>query len=709
MPNDRETSELISKSLSGFLPASADKDVQEQVAASKESRQFQALSQLIQDSVSDIARRVADGDQDVNSGLSDAARTRLQNSVRSEQLRRSSGFDHATIPTDLPVPDGRLGPQELNDDNETRQVTSRFAIQRELGAGALGVVWLARDEKLKRSVALKEMNAEAAEFPRAWHRFCREAEITGFLEHPNVVPLYQFGNDPQTGRPFYAMRFVGKRTLAEAIQEYHERLAVGEETSMDLHKMLTAFLGVCQALAYAHSRGVVHRDLKPENVALDNFGQVVVLDWGLARLTDEFEAGNLLSGERSISDSDFEQTMAGEVIGTPLYMAPEQAAGAQDQVDERTDVYGLGAILFAMLTGVAPHAGQSRDGESVVSMTELLKRVATNPLTDPAEHRSDIPSGLVAICKRALRFKQHSRYQTAGELADAVERWMAGRSERRQLYGSMQSEGRELRTNLLSFIRHLEQNTRFVSSLPPIQGIINAVREDPQEDDLNTWRQRLAVIYRGLLHANSDFSAVSYCQVENNAFREIVRLERKQDDGSSVRSVPASRLQSGELTECQVTMMEGHPEDVATSLLTRCSSGRSQVEHGYVVSAVPVFDERTEEPFGFVMLEASLAHVVEEFLRHRLKNANSAFILNNDCEVLMQVNQDGSLAFDADGKGIGCICGKWEKVLPILRTRGEYVDDVTHSVYATRVDLVRGQTSLAIVLLADDCSSSVTG
>lgn len=705
MPSDRETSELISKSLSGVLPSSTSEQVQAHIESSQETQQFQALSQLIQDSVSDIARRVADDHHNEEAGLSVAARTRLQNSVRNEQLRRSRGYDQTVGPTDVTVPDGRLLAADSSEHSDHREMASRFIIQRELGAGALGVVWLARDEKLKRSVALKEMNPEAAEFPRAWHRFCREAEITGFLEHPNVVPLYQFGNDPQTGRPFYAMRFVGKRTLAEAIQEYHDRLAAGEETPMDLHKMLTAFLGVCQALAYAHSRGVIHRDLKPENVALDNFGQVVVLDWGLARLTEEFESGNLLSGERSISDSGFEQTMAGEVIGTPLYMAPEQASGAQEQVDERTDVYGLGAILFAMLTGTAPHATQSRDGDSVVTVKELLNRIATDPSPDPTQHRSDIPAGLVNICKRALRFKQHSRYQTAGELADAVERWMAGRSERRQLYGSMQSEGRELRTNLMSFIRHLERNARFVSSLPPIQGIINAVREDVQGDGLKTWRERLAVIYRGLLQANCDFSAVSFCQVKDDGFREIVRLERRPDDASSVRSVPSSRLQSGDLTECQVMMMSGNPEDVSTSLLTRCSSGRSQVEHGYVVSAVPVFDEQSEEPFGFVMLEASLTHVVEQFLRNRLKNANNAFVLNNDCEVLMQVNKDGSVAFDTDGKGIGCVCGKWDKVLPVLRTRGEYVDDVTHSVYATRVDLVRGRTSLAIVLLADDCSS----
>lgn len=701
MPNDRETSELISMSLSGMLPEDREAAMRDRVAENRNAQKFHTISRLIQDSLSDVARRSTVGDPEVGPGLTDQARKRLRDSVHQEQMRLSHAGNRTTLQHHGTTHRNPDEPPFGQDRIETREMTSRFQLQRQLGAGALGVVWLARDEQLKRSVALKEMNAEAAEFPRAWHRFCREAEITGYLEHPNVVPLYEFGTDSVTGQPFYAMRFVGKRTLANAIEEYHERLAAGEDTSMDLHKLLTAFLGVCQALAYAHSRGVIHRDLKPENVALDNFGQVIVLDWGLARLTDEFESGNLLSGDGVLSDSSFEQTMAGEVIGTPLYMAPEQADGDQEKVDERTDVYGLGAILFAMLTGAAPHSGRSRDEGSSVAVNELLRRISTDPSPDPSDVRPDIPPGLAAICSRALKFKQHSRYQTAGELADAVERWMAGRSERRQLYGSMQSEGRELRTNMLNFIRNLERNVRFMSSLPPIQGIIDALRDKPGEEDLATWRKRLSTIYRGLLQTNSDFFSVSYCQVTDDRYREIVRIERHKSDAALPRAIPASRLASGELTACQQEVMQSHPEEACTALLTPCTAGGRDVANGFVVSAVPVFDGETEEPFGYVMIEACLTHVVEGFLRNQLRNADRAYILNNDCDVLIRFNRDGSPAPDCDGQSGSSICSKWASVIPTLRKHGEYVDELTHAVYATRVDLVPGQSSLAIVLMND--------
>lgn len=701
MPNDRETSELISMSLSGMLPPERETAVRERLAESDDAQSFQTISRLIQDSLSDVARRSTAGDPEIGPGLSELAKNRLRDSVVQEQMRLSHSGSATTVQHHGTTQQPAIASPFDTDRAEARQMTSRFQIQRQLGAGALGVVWLARDEQLKRSVALKEMNPEAAEFPRAWHRFCREAEITGYLEHPNVVPLYQFGTDADTGQPFYAMRFVGKRTLAAAIEEYHDRRAAGEDTSMDLHKLLTAFLGVCQALAYAHSRGVIHRDLKPENVALDNFGQVIVLDWGLARLTDEFESGNLLSGDGVLSDSSFEQTMAGEVIGTPIYMAPEQAAGDQDKVDERTDVYGLGAILFAMLTGDAPHTARSRDEGTSVAVNELLRRISEDPSPDPVSVRPDIPPGLAFICSRALRFKQHSRFQTAGELADAVERWMAGRSERRQLYGNMQSEGRELRTNMLNFIRNLERNARFMASLPPIQGIIDAMGDNRDGEDLVTWRKRLATIYRGLLQTNSDFFAVSYCQVTDNQYQEIVRIERHKSDAAQPRSIPASRLGSGELTSCQQAVMQGHPEEACTSLLTNCSSGGRDVANGFVISAVPVYDDQTEEPFGYVMIEACLTHVVEGYLRNRLRNADRAYILNNDCDVLIRFNRDGTPAPECDGQSASAICSKWASVIPTLRKHGEYVDEQTHAVYATRVDLVPGQSSLAIVLMND--------
>ena len=235
-----------------------------------------------------------------------------------------------------------------------RQTSAEYVILRRLGMGGLGSVWLVRDKTLNRLVAVKEVNERAAESPVALARFRREAEITGQLEHPNIVPVYQAGQDVTTDYPFYVMRFVGKKTLADAIADYHARRAAGLADAVELHRLLGAFLSVCQAVAFAHSRSVLHRDLKPENVVLGNFGQVIVLDWGLAKRTDDGDWHDSVAVGAG-GGSTVERTTAGQVLGTPHYMSPEQAAGRVDTMDERTDVYGLGATLFAILTGYAPH------------------------------------------------------------------------------------------------------------------------------------------------------------------------------------------------------------------------------------------------------------------------------------------------------------------------------------------------------------------
>ena len=572
MPNDRSTSELISQSLSGGVSAAQQEEIRQQVEASEQSRRFAKISRMIQDSMSDVAQKSLAGDKSVCPGLSDDARQRMKKSIRAESARRSQIQMSATVTGDSSTQDAAARrslslPETTAPDS--RSMTSRFTFLRKIGDGGLGSVWLARDEKLKRSVAIKEMNPEAAEFPRAWERFHREAEITGHLEHPNVVPLYQFGTDEITGQPFYAMRFVGKRTLVDAIEEFHDRKAAGEDVTMDGHRLLTAFIGVCQAIAYAHSRGVIHRDLKPENVALDTFGQVSVLDWGLAKVADDQDAETLLSEERLTSDSVLRRTMAGEIIGTPLYMAPEQAAGDLDAVDKRTDVYGLGAILFAMLTGVAPHQNSSVTENGPVAVQQLLQTIASESSPRPRDYLSGIPADLEAICMKAMQFKPHSRYQSASEVSDAVQRWMAGRNERRQTYSNIRSEGRELRTSMLSSVRDLERNVRFMSSLPPIQGIMDT-QYQRQGDELSTWRERLGVIFTGLLKANCDFCSVSFAQVTDNNYQELIRIERQATDISNVRSIPISRLASGALTSCMEKTIAGHPDEVHVALSSEC-------------------------------------------------------------------------------------------------------------------------------------------
>ncbi|MBL8816073.1 MAG: serine/threonine protein kinase [Planctomyces sp.] len=697
MASDRDASELVSRSFSGILTSKQSGDLTEAVEQSVPLRNYAKLSGMIQDSVSDIAMRAAAGDDSLAPGLSADAKDRMRRSVSQEQLKRSRsgmGISRTLGLESSTVADNRST-------TETgRTMSSEFTFVRKLGEGGLGTVWLARDVKLKRLVAVKEMNADAAEIPRAWARFHREAEITGHLEHPSVVPLYQFGTDSRTGQPFYAMRFVGKRTLVNAILEYHERLNAGKDVSMDLHNLLTAFISVCQAIAYAHSRGVIHRDLKPENVAIDNFGQVIVLDWGLAKTSTESEMGAFGGISGMASDPDFGKTVAGEVIGTPLYMAPEQAAGNLDNIDERTDVYGLGAILFSMLTGSAPHQASSiRDGQPV-RIHELLKSISENPSPSPRSYRPNIPSGLEAICLRAMERHSHSRYASAMDLAEDVQKWMAGRSQRREQYDNARSEGRELRTSLQSSVRDLERNVRFMASIPPIQEIVDGVRKHTNVE-LPAWRERLSLIFQGLLRANCDFSSVSFCEVADGQWRELVRVERHSTDYSSVRAIPGSRLASGPLTSCMQTALDLNPEEVHLALSADCgtkSTGTPGKSKPSMLSAgVPVYDSRTEELFGFVRIEASLDRLIESEMRDRLKSTADLVVLDNDCSIILHMNRTAGRIRQSEGRPMTEFLSDWPEVRSALKNSGEFYDEHNHAIHATRVDLIPGRYSLAIV------------
>ena len=275
-------------------------------------------------------------------------------------------------------------------------------------------------------MAVKEITRRAQPGDPALAHFRREAEITGMLEHPGIVPVYQFGVDENSGRSFYAMRFLGKRTLQDVITEYHERREAGDEDRMLRHRLLTAFVNVCQAVAHAHSRKVIHRDLKPENIAIDSFGQIVLLDWGLAKIN---EATGMHEVNGKVEPGDLHSigsTQAGRVLGTPLYMAPEQAAGRLDQVDELTDIYGLGGILYAILTGNAPHAGQIKATGANSKASQVFSAIVASEIVAPRHLIPEIPAELDAVCMKALSKKRYLRYASATDLADDVERYRAG-------------------------------------------------------------------------------------------------------------------------------------------------------------------------------------------------------------------------------------------------------------------------------------------
>src|SRR5262245_54248054 len=199
----------------------------------------------------------------------------------------------------------------------------------------MGTVWAARDTHLGREVALKELSRKGG--PGAT-RFVREARITGQLEHPGIVPVYELGRDRETGRPFYVMRYIRGRTLTEVAQAFHEHRRSGGYEPMELVRLLTAFVSICNTIAYAHSHGVVHRDLKGENVIVGEFGEVIVLDWGLAKRMDGTDEDDEPVVQKS-KEHDPGRTMMGQVIGTPAYMAPEQASGRVDLVGPATDIF----------------------------------------------------------------------------------------------------------------------------------------------------------------------------------------------------------------------------------------------------------------------------------------------------------------------------------------------------------------------------------
>ena len=279
--------------------------------------------------------------------------------------------------------------------SSSRRAGERFRILRFHREGGLGRVYVARDEELGREVALKEIRPDKVAEADLRGRFVLEAEINGGLEHPGIVPVYSLGTYDD-GRPFYAMRFVEGDSLKEAIESYHKEHPRPDPTAVEFRKLLGRFIDVCEAIAFAHSKGVLHRDLKPHNVMLGRYGETLLIDWGLAKATGRREpVGPEAAVEATLvppSGSGHAPTLG--VLGSPPYMSPEQAAGAAESLGPATDVYGLGAILFALLTGEPPVEGKTTE--------EVLDRVRRGAIRSPRSLNPNIPRALEAVCLKAL-------------------------------------------------------------------------------------------------------------------------------------------------------------------------------------------------------------------------------------------------------------------------------------------------------------------
>ena len=281
--------------------------------------------------------------------------------------------------------------------------------------GGLGEVFRATDPDLHRTVAVKRLREELADRLESRRRFLVEAELTARLEHPGVVPVHSLFHDKQ-GRPGYAMRFVEGQTLAEAVDAYH----AGPPAALAFRRLLQSFLQVCQTVAYAHSRGVIHRDLKPANVMLGKFGETLVVDWGLAKVVGRPEDAGAEPGAEGtlvFGSGSGGETAMGSAVGTPAYMSPEQAAGRWNVIDHRADVYGLGAVLYAILAG-RPPLGKG-------DWPEMQQRIQRGDFPRPRDVKPGAPRPLEAVCLKAMAPWPEDRYPSAQAVAADVERWLA--------------------------------------------------------------------------------------------------------------------------------------------------------------------------------------------------------------------------------------------------------------------------------------------
>ena len=289
---------------------------------------------------------------------------------------------------------------------------TRYEVLERLGRGGMGTVYVASDRLLGREVALKVQSVPEPG-PEATERMLREARIIARLEHPGIVPVQDVGTLAD-GRIFYAMKLVRGRRLDQYTGE-----------GISLAERLRIFTRICEPVAFAHAHGVIHRDLKPENVMVGSFGEVLVMDWGVARWRAEAEPPPLAPAPTGVAPGPPTGTAHGTILGTPGYMAPEQARGEIDRVDERADVYALGAILYFLLAERTPR-GVAEAASGARTWTRPGAGEPLPAVEPPRRQRPDIPRPLEAICLRALAREPGGRYPKVQELAADVARFLDG-------------------------------------------------------------------------------------------------------------------------------------------------------------------------------------------------------------------------------------------------------------------------------------------
>ncbi|EMI58545.1 protein kinase domain-containing protein [Rhodopirellula sallentina] len=374
---------------------------------------------------------------------SESKRSRRKGRSSARAVRRQRSSEIAT--TSKPSTSSEGSPEEL-----PRDSASRYQVVGELGRGGWGVVQSAIDGHLQRPVAIKRISGPANPSDGVRGRFLHEAVVTSQLQHPGIVPVHELSED-DNGNAYYVMKLLDGKPFHYLIRQVHESQRSHSATTGDaeLDHSLTAhqdhghqqlseailpllerFIDICNAVAYAHNRGVLHRDLKPANVMVGAFGETIIVDWGLAkRLRDDSTVRDETAieceldrathcADEAFDDSQSDHTSAGSIIGTPAYMSPEQALGNTDSLTQTSDVYSLGVMLYEILVGRHPFKGLDVD--------TVLKRVRTGEWVPAKQVRRDVPRALSAICEKAMALSPTDRYETAESLAEDVHRYLAG-------------------------------------------------------------------------------------------------------------------------------------------------------------------------------------------------------------------------------------------------------------------------------------------
>jgi len=374
--------------------------------------------------------------------LDDVERFNIQGIVE-DRLRRQGGLDNSlsfvvengSMPEGQELPEDwqkrieqitKIIPEGMGTGQDLKKPSSpsihRYIFRREIGEGGQGIVWEVDDTELGRRIALKKVHPKHANDPLHSGMLIEESRNTGRLDHAGIVPVYDLGQDDE-GNPFFTMQLIRGEKLSDRVKaiRYEE---LGRDAMVNqIRPLLRHLIAACNALQYAYDKcKVIHRDIKPENIMVNRYGETVVMDWGMGKAVEDAsqldEASSMLFVPASGSGTGIEKTQVGSVKGTLGYLSPEQAQAMNTALDHRTDIYGLGATLYRVLTGTVPYSGTNPQ--------ETLGRAKLNQFVPPRDRNSRVPRELEAICLKAMATSPSDRYQKATDMGKDLENWLDG-------------------------------------------------------------------------------------------------------------------------------------------------------------------------------------------------------------------------------------------------------------------------------------------